>query len=179
MEKFLLSERTGTKSEMTQRRSQSSLERLRSFGVSKDQSKLNMSRNGCNSSSTLPIFTNKSLVSNINYFLDVNLLKAQMIENQKESLFNQLVKNKKFLQHKRIAQTSKTLEQFPCYDDKALDEIKKILRDTSLDYVDMKTKLSKYEEELIKKAEAQIKIENELKQKQNLLLITKQTSRSK
>jgi len=42
----------------------------------KATNKANMTRNGYNSSSTLPVFTNKSLVTNINYYLDVNLVKT-------------------------------------------------------------------------------------------------------
>ena len=72
-----------------------------------------------------------------------------MLEKQKESLFNQLIKNKKYLQHKKIAETTRKIESLKVCDEKAIETIKKLLRDTSLEYVEMKEKLAKYEKHLV------------------------------
>jgi len=72
--------------------------------------------------------------------------------DKKDCQFNQLVKQNKYLQHKKIAETFQNLNTIPINDDQVVDEIKKVMRDTSQDYTLIKKKLAKYELDLTQKA---------------------------
>lgn len=52
------------------------------------KSKSRMAGDGYNSTSTLPIFQSKILVSNINYYLDVSLIKTQTMEQKGYNKYN-------------------------------------------------------------------------------------------
>ena len=50
----------------------------------------------------MPVFHSKLLVSNINYYLDVCLIKTQML--LKESKFNEVLRLKKFIAQKKVVE---------------------------------------------------------------------------